>query len=95
MTRAARYKLIALERPRNLAQRAHKGGLSMFKRTRLISVAAVAALIVSGTVPAMAATPDHAKKKVTHTSKPASKSTVRRAAPGGAPAPSSSTYESR
>jgi hypothetical protein len=66
----------------------------MFKRTRLISVAAVAAFIVSGTATAMAATPDHAKKKVTHASKAAPKSAARRAAPGGAPAryPSSSDY---
>ena len=55
----------------------------MFKGTTLISMAAIAALLVAGTVTATYAASD-AKKKVTHASKPAPKSASRRAAPGGA-----------
>jgi hypothetical protein len=55
----------------------------MFKRTTLISMAAIAALLVSGTVTATYAA-SIAKKKVTHASKPVAKSASRRAAPGGA-----------
>jgi hypothetical protein len=66
----------------------------MFKRTRLILMAAVAALLVSGIATATYAASD-AKKKVTHASKPAPKSASRRMAPGGAaPAqyPSTTSY---
>jgi hypothetical protein len=66
----------------------------MFKGTTLISVAAIAALLVAGTTTATYAVSD-AKKKVTHASKPAPKSASRRAAPGGgAPAqyPSTTSY---
>lgn len=50
----------------------------MFNRTRLISMAAISALIVSGTAPAMAATHP---KKVTHASKSIPKSTSPAVAP--------------
>jgi hypothetical protein len=55
----------------------------MFKGTALISMAAIAALLVAGTGTATYAASD-AKKKVTHASKPAPKSASRRTAPGGA-----------
>jgi hypothetical protein len=42
-------------------------------RTRLVSFAAVAALIVSGTAAATAATPDHPKKKATQTAQASNK----------------------
>jgi hypothetical protein len=65
----------------------------MFKRTTLISMAAIAALLVSGIATATYAASD-AKKKVTHASKPAPKSASRRSAPGSAPAqyPTSTNY---
>jgi hypothetical protein len=66
----------------------------MFKRTRLISLAAIAALVLSGPVSAMAATPDHPKKKVTHASKPIAKSASKRTVPASAPVqrPSAGPY---
>jgi hypothetical protein len=66
----------------------------MFKGTTLISMAAIAALLVAGTTTATYAASD-AKKKVTHASKPAPKSASRRTAPGGStPAqyPSTTSY---
>jgi hypothetical protein len=64
----------------------------MFKRTRLISVAAMAALLASGIATATYAASD-AKKKVTHASKPAAK-TAKRTAPGSSSPqyPTSSNY---
>jgi hypothetical protein len=57
----------------------------MLKRTRLISLAAMAALIVSGSAPATAATSGH-PKKVIHASKQVPQSTARRTGPASAPA---------
>jgi hypothetical protein len=57
----------------------------MFKRSKLISLAAIAALVLSGPASAMAATPDHPKKKVTHASKPIAKSASKQTAPAPAP----------
>jgi hypothetical protein len=59
----------------------------MFKRTRLIFSAVIAALIVSGTATAMAATSDHPKKKATHASGhvPKSKATRTSSAPAQQP----------
>jgi hypothetical protein len=42
-------------------------------RTRLVSFAAIAALILSGTAAAMAATSDHPKKKTTQTTQASNK----------------------
>jgi hypothetical protein len=67
----------------------------MFKRTRLISLAAIAALLLSGSASAMAAASDHPKKKtMTHASKPVPKSASKRTVPGSAPAqyPSGAPY---
>jgi hypothetical protein len=66
----------------------------MFKRTRLISIAAIAALLVSGTAMATAAASDHAKKKTAQVSKPVSKSGSRRTGSGAAPAQAPSAYQS-
>jgi hypothetical protein len=65
----------------------------MFKGTTLISMAAIAALLVAGTATATYAASD-AKKKVTHASKAAPKSASRRTPGGGAPAqyPTSTNY---
>ncbi len=54
----------------------------MFKRTRLISVAAIAALLMSGIATAAAATA-HSKKKMTHASRQVPRSA---ATPSAAPA---------
>jgi hypothetical protein len=66
----------------------------MLKRTRLISLAAIAALVLSGPLSAMAATSDHPKKKVTHASKPIAKSASKRTVPAPAPVqrPSAGPY---
>ena len=45
----------------------------MFKRTRLISLAAIAAVLLSGPASAMPAASDHPKRKIVHASKPAPK----------------------
>jgi len=67
---------------------------TMFKRTRLTSLAAIAVLVLSGPASAMAATPDHPKKKVTHASKPVPKSVSKRTVHGPAPVqrPSAGPY---
>jgi hypothetical protein len=57
----------------------------MIKRTRLISLAAIAALLLSGTASTMAAASHHPKKKMTHASKPVPKSVSKPTAPGSAP----------
>src|SRR5262249_15901722 len=63
-----------------------EGGFAMFRRTRVISLAAIAALFLSGPASAMAAASDHPKKKITHAAKPIPKSASKRTAPGSAPA---------
>jgi hypothetical protein len=56
-------------------------------KTRLISLAAIAAVIVSGTATAMAATSDHPKQKTTHATQAANKQTPKsKARTGPAPA---------
>jgi hypothetical protein len=50
----------------------------MFAPTRLVSVAAVAALILSGTATVTIAASDHGKKKVAQVTKPVSKTVSRR-----------------
>jgi hypothetical protein len=57
----------------------------MLKRTRLIALAAIAALLLSGTASAIAAASHHPKKKMTHASKPVPKSTSRQTVPSAAP----------
>ena len=71
-----------------------EGGFAMFGRTRLITLAAIAALFFSGPASAMAAAADHSKKKITHASKPVAKSASKRTVPGPAPAkyPSAGPY---
>jgi hypothetical protein len=55
----------------------------MFKRTQVISVAAIAALLLSGTATAMAAS-NQVKTKAVHTSKLVSKQSSKRPAAGPA-----------
>jgi hypothetical protein len=57
----------------------------MLKRTRLIALAAIAALLLSGTASAMAAASHHSKKKMTHASKPVPNSASKRTVPSSAP----------
>jgi hypothetical protein len=55
-------------------------------------MAAIAALLVSGTATAMAAASDHAKKKTAQVSRPVSKSGSKRTGSGAAPAPAYQSY---
>jgi hypothetical protein len=91
---AARYKVCVRRPPDFVPRSGREGGLAMFKRTRLISLAAIAAVLLSGPASAMAATPDHPKKKMTHASKPVPKSASKTSVPGPAPAkyPSAGPY---
>jgi len=61
----------------------------MFGRTKLISVAVIAAILISGTATTMAAAADHGKKKTAQASKsiPRSPSSSRPIGTTGSPSP--------
>jgi hypothetical protein len=64
----------------------------MFHRTRLISIAASVAILVSGATAAAIATADHADAKTVKAKTVAKSAPARRGSGGGAPA--QSTYQS-